>query len=100
MLRYLFVLDIALAILGASMVIGVGVSALLLAVHLDTAPEHRGSMNTLLILTFAYSAVTLTAVAGAWAIHKKSAWNALAQIAFALSLIASYFISIRMLANQ
>ena len=100
MLRYLFVLDVALAILGASMVIGVGVSALLLAFHLDTAPEQRGSMNTLLTLTVAYSAVTLTAAAGAWAIHKKAAWNVVAQAAFALSLVASYFISIQMLANQ
>ena len=100
MFRYLFVLDVACAILGASMVIGVGVSALLLAFHLDTAPEQRGSMNTLLILTVAYTAVTLAAAAGAWAIHKKAAWNLIAQLAFAVSLVASYFVSIQMLANQ
>jgi hypothetical protein len=41
MLRYLFILDIAIAVLGASMVIGVGVSALLLGFHLDRAPEYR-----------------------------------------------------------
>ncbi|MES2684497.1 MAG: hypothetical protein V4650_13340 [Pseudomonadota bacterium] len=100
MFRYLFVLDVACAILGASMVIGVGVSALLLAFHLDTAPEQRGSMNTLLILTVAYTAVTLAAAAGAWAIHKKAAWNLIAQLVFAVSLVASYFVSIQMLANQ
>ena len=100
MFRYLFVLDVAFAILGASMVIGVGVSALLLAFHLDTAPEQRGSMNTLLILTVTYSAVTLAAAAGAWAIHKKAGWNLIAQVAFGVSLVASYFVSIQMLANQ
>ena len=49
--RYLFIADIALAILGASMVIGVGVSALLLAVYLDEAPEYAGQVRTLLLLT-------------------------------------------------
>lgn len=100
MRRYLFVLDIGFAILGASMVIGVGVSALLLAFHLDTAPEQRGSMNTLLTLTVAYSAVTLAAIASAWAIHKQAAWHWPAQGAFLVSVIASYFVSIAMLANQ
>lgn len=100
MRRYLFVLDAAFAILGASMVIGVGVSALLLAFHLDTAPEQRDSMNTLLILTVAYTAVTLAAGAAAWAIHKKAPWHWPMQAAFAVSVIASYFVSIQMLANQ
>lgn len=100
MRRYLFVLDVGFAILAASMAIGVGVSALLLAFHLDTAPEQRGSMNNLLILTAAYSAVTLAAASSAWAVHQKASWHWPMQAAFAVTVIASYFVSIQMLANQ
>ena len=99
MLRYLFVLDVAVAVLGASMVIGVGVSALLLAWHLDVAPEQRASMNALLVLTAAYSAMTLTAAAGAWGLHRKARWHWLAHAAFAITLVLSYFVSIRMLSS-
>lgn len=100
MLRYLFVLDIAFAVLGASMVIGVGVSALLLAWHLDVAPEQRGSMHNLLLLTAAYSAVTLAAAAAAFGIHRKSGWHWLAQAAFVATLFISYFVSLQMLTSQ
>lgn len=99
-MRYLFVLDVAFAVLGASMVIGVGVSALLLGWYLDVAPEQRGSMNALLILTAAYSAVTLAAAAGGWGIRRKARWHWLAQAAFAASLVASYFVSIQTLVSQ
>jgi len=98
-MRYLFVLDVAFAVLGASMVIGVGVSALLLGWHLDVAPEQRGSMNTLLVLTVAYTVVTLAAAAGAWGLRRKAGWHWLAQAAFATSLVAAYFISIQSLVD-
>ena len=100
MLRYLFILDMAFAVLAASLAIGVGVSALLLAFHLDIAPEQRDSMYSLLILTAAYSAVTVAAAAGGWGIRKQAAWHWLAQVAFAALLVLSYLISIQMLANQ
>ncbi|MDO9451492.1 MAG: hypothetical protein Q7J29_01385 [Stagnimonas sp.] len=99
MLRYLFVLDVAFAVLGASMVIGVGVSALLLAWYLDVAPEQRASMHALLVLTVAYTAVTLAAAAGGWGIRTKARWQWFAQAAFAALLIASYFISIQVLGS-
>jgi hypothetical protein len=99
MLRYLFALDAAIAVLGASMVIGVGISALLLAVHLDTAPEQRGAMLNLLILTAAYTAVTAAAVAAAWAIRARQAWHWLAQAAVVATAVASFYISIAMLAS-
>lgn len=100
MLRYLFVLDIAFAVLGASMVIGVGVSALLLAWYLDVAPEQRASMNALLLLSLAYSAVTLASAAGGWGIHKKATWHWGAQLAFLAALIGSYQLSIHLLTAQ
>ena len=99
MLRYLFVLDVAFAVLGASMMIGVGVSALLLAWHLDMAPEQRASMNALLVLTAAYGAMTLAAAAGAWALHRQARWHWLAHAAFAGTLICSYLVSIQMLSS-
>ncbi len=97
MLRYLLVLDIAFAVLGASMVIGVGVSALLLGWHLDVAPEQRTSMHALLLLTAAYAGVTLAAAAGAWGIRRKARWHWPAQAGFAILLVASYYISKQML---
>lgn len=100
MIRYIFVLDVAFAALGAAMVIGVGASAFLLGWHLDVAPEQRGSMNTLLLLTAAYSAVTLAAAAGAWGIHRKAGWHWLAQLGFVVALIVSYFVSVKTLTNQ
>lgn len=100
MFRYLLVLEIAVAVLGASMVIGVGVSALLLAWHLDTAPEQRASMQALLVLTAAYSAMTLTAAAGAWALHRQARWHWLAHAGFVITLVLAYLFSIRMLASQ
>ena len=100
MLRYLFVLDVAAAILYASMVIGVGISALLLAVHLDTAPQQRGSMINLLVLTAAYSAVMLAAALGAWGIHRRAGWHWAAQAAFVATAVASFSISVSMLAGQ
>lgn len=100
MLRYLFVLDVAFAVLGASMVVGVGVSALLLAFHMDVAPEQRDSMLGLLALTAAYSAVTVAAALGAWGLHRKRRWHWGAQAAFLAGLLVSYFISIQMLSSQ
>jgi hypothetical protein len=100
MLRYLFVLDVAFAVLGASMVIGVGVSALLLAWHLEVAPEQRDAMNALLVLTAAYTAVTLAAAAGGWGIRKKAVWHWAAQAVFAVALVGSYLVSVQMLASQ
>jgi len=100
MLRYLFVLDVAFAVLGASMVIGVGVSALLLAFHMDIAPEQRGSMVALLILTAAYTAVTVAAGLGAWGLRRRQGWHWWAQGAFLAAVLVSYFISIQMLSGQ
>ena len=100
MLRYLFVLDIAFAVLGASMAIGVGVSALLLAFHMDIAPEQRNSMMGLLILTVAYTAITLAAGLGAWGLRRRQAWHWWAQAAFVAAVLISYFISIQMLSGQ
>ncbi len=99
MRRYLLVLDLAFAVLGASMAIGVGVSALLLAGHLDIAPEQQGSMNSLLMLTLAYTAVTVAAAASAFGLHRRQGWHWAAQAAFGLSVVASYFVSIQMLAK-
>jgi hypothetical protein len=98
MLRYFFMLDVAFAVLGASMAVGVGISALLLAVHLDIAPEQRDSMLNLLGLTVAYVAVTLTAVAGAWGIHRRARWHWLAQLTFFGAAAASGFVSVSLLA--
>jgi MFS family permease len=99
MLRYLFVVDVSLSVLGASMVIGVGVSALLLAIYLDQFPEYRGMMTSLINLTLAYLAVTLSAGAAGWGIHRRRAWHWLAQAAFAASLVFSWRYSISLLAN-
>lgn len=100
MRRYLFVLDVAFAILGASMAIGVGVSALLLGWYLDTSPEQRGSFNNLLWLTLAFTAITMASFAGALGLHRKASWHWLAQAAFALSLLASFPLFVRILGNQ
>lgn len=96
--RYLFVLDVAIAVLGASMVIGVGVSALLLAVHLDSAPEQRDSMISLLVLTAAYLAPTLTAAAGAVGLRRGRRWHWAAQLILLFTLFVAYFVSLSMLA--
>lgn len=100
MLRYLFVLDIAFAVLGASMVIGVSVSALLLALHLDVAPEQRDSMMALLILTASYTAVTVAAGLGAWGLRRQQNWHWWAQGGFVGAVLVSYFVSIQMLSGQ
>jgi MFS family permease len=99
MLRYIFLLDVSLAILGAAMVIGVGVSALLLALYLDSSPEYRGMTMNLTWLTVVYLAVTLSSAAGGWGIHKKAAWHWIAQALFAVSLVASYRVSVQLLTN-
>lgn len=100
MLRYLLVLDIAIAVLGAAMVIGVGVSALLLGVHLDSAPEYRGQALTLLRLTLVYLLATLAAILAAWALHRRHSWHWGAQATLLLSSLASYFVSLRSLSAQ
>lgn len=100
MLRYLFVLDVAFALLGGAMVIGVGVSALLLGWYLDTAPEQRASFDNLLLLTLAFSAITGTAFASALGLHRQRAWHGVAHLLFALSIFASVPLFIRILGNQ
>lgn len=100
MLRYLFILDTVIAVLGASMVIGVGVSALLLGVHLDAAPEYHGQTLTLLRLTGVYLLATLAAIAAAWALHRRRSWHWGAQLALLLTSLASYFVSIQSLSGQ
>lgn len=99
MLRYLFILDIALAVLGASMAIGVGVSALLLGLHLDRAPEYRGQALTLVELTLVYLLVTLAAGLAAWSQRRRPAWHWPAQAALLLSVLAAYFVSLQSLSS-
>lgn len=96
--RYLFVLDVAIAVLGASMVVGVGVSALLLAVHLDTAPEQREPMLRLLLLTAAYAAPTLAAAAAAFGLRGGRRWHWAAQLLLLFTLVVAYSISLSILA--
>ena len=98
MLRYFFVLDVAFAVLGASMFIGVGVTAFLQAWYHATAPELRESTGALLGLTALFLALTLSSAAAAYGIHRKAAWHWAAQLAFALSLVATVLISIQRLA--
>jgi peptidoglycan biosynthesis protein MviN/MurJ (putative lipid II flippase) len=100
LLRYLFVLDIGFAVLGAAMAIGMGVSALLLAWYLDVAPEQLDSMHALLLLTAAYTVTTVAAAAAAWAVHKKAMWHWPAHGIFLVTVLVSYFVSVRMLASQ
>lgn len=100
MLRYLFILDVAFAVLGGSMVIGVGVSALLLGWYLDTAPEYRGQVVTLLKLTLAYLSVTVAAGVAAWALRRRHQWHWLAQAALGLAGLGSYLISVTSLSAQ
>ncbi len=99
MLRYLFVLDVAVAVLGASMTVGVGVSALLLGWHLDMAPEQRPSFDNLLWLTAAFTAITVTAAASALGLHRKRRWHWGAHAMSLLSLAASFPLFIRILAT-
>lgn len=99
-MRYLFVLDAAFAILGASMAIGVGVSALLLGLHLDTAPEQRASFDNLLLLTLAFTAITLTAAASAMGLHRKARWHWGAHAAFVLATVVSVPLFLRILSSQ
>ncbi|TAJ52071.1 MAG: hypothetical protein EPN60_15640 [Nevskiaceae bacterium] len=100
MLRYLFILDVALAVLGGSMVIGVGVSALLLGWYLDSAPEYRDQVLTLLKLTLAYLSVTVAAGLAAWGLRGKRRWHWLAQAAVLLTGLGSYLISLTSLSAQ
>lgn len=100
MLRYLFIFDTAIAVLGASMVIGVGVSALLLGVHLDSSPEYRGQTLTLLRLTGVYLSATVAATVAAWALRRRRRWHWLAQAALVLTSLASYAISLQSLSAQ
>lgn len=95
--RYLFIADVALAILGASMVIGVGVSALLLAVYLDEAPEYAGQVRTLLLLTAVYALTTVCAGLAAWLVRRRHRALSLAQLAVLASLLVSYFVSLQAL---
>ena len=100
MARYLFVFDIAFAILGASMMIGVGVSALLLGGYLDVAPEQRASYNNLLLLTLAFTAITAAAAGSAFGLRRKAGWHWGAHALLFVSLIASVPLFIRILGNQ
>lgn len=100
MFRYLFVLDVAAALLGAAMVIGVGISALLLGWYLDVAPEQRASYYNLLILTAVFTAITATSFAGALGLHRKVGWHWLAHALFAASVAISVPVFIRILGNQ
>ena len=95
--RYLFIADVALAILGASMVIGVGVSALLLAVYLDEAPEYAGQVRTLLVLTAVYLLTTTCAALAAWLVRRRHRWQVLAQLAVVASCLLSYGVSLQAL---
>lgn len=97
MLRYLFILDIAIAVLGASMVIGVGVSALLLGFHLDRAPEYRDQALTLVKLTAVYTLATAAAGLAAWAMHRRHGWHWAAQASLLLASLVSYFVSLESL---
>ena len=100
MRRYFFVFDVAFAILGASMMIGVGVSALLLGWYLDVAPEQRGSYNNLLLLTIAFTAITVASAASAFGLRRQAGWHWGAHALFAVSILASIPLFIRILGNQ
>lgn len=100
MFRYLFVLDVAFSLLGAAMVIGVGISALLLGWHLDVAPEQRPSYNNLLLLTVAFSVITSAAFASALGLHRKARWHWITHALFLFSCIASVPLFTRVLGNQ
>ncbi|ROH89473.1 hypothetical protein ED208_10050 [Stagnimonas aquatica] len=100
MLRYLFILDVAIAVLGASMVIGVGVSALLLGWYLDTAPEYRDQVFTLVELTLVYLSATVAAGLAAWGLRRQRSWHWLAQAALLLAGFGSYLVSITSLSAQ
>lgn len=95
--RYLFIADVALAILGASMVIGVGVSALLLALHLDEAPQYRDQVGTLLLLTAVYTATTVAATVAAWLVRRRHRAQAGMQLVLVVTCLVSYFISLQAL---
>lgn len=98
-MRYLFFLEIAIAVLGASMVIGVGVSALLLAWHADASPEYPAQVRVLLGLTLSYLAATLATGVGAWAIHRKYRWQWLVHGLAVWACWFSYNQSIQSLTN-
>ncbi len=100
MLRYLFFVDVSFAVLFSSMVIGVGVSALLLGWHLDFAPEYREMMNTLIKLTLVYLLVTLAGAGGAFGIFRKRSWHWGAQAIFALSIVIAWEYTVSVLTNQ
>lgn len=100
MLRYLFIFDVSVAVLGGSMVIGVGVSALLLGWYLDSAPEYRDQVLTLVKLTLVYLAATLAAGCAAWGLRRRQSWHWLAQAALLLAGFGSYLVSITSLSAQ
>ena len=100
MLRYLFFVDVSFAVLFASMVIGVGVSALLLGWHLDLAPEYREMMNTLIKLTLVYLLVTLAGAGGAFGIFRKRNWHWAVQAMFALSVVLAWQYTVTVLTNK
>lgn len=99
MSRYLFVFEIALAVLAASMMIGIGVSALLLGLHLDRAPQYRDDVHTLLMLTAAFLAITLAAGAGAWGLRLKAGWHWLAHPALIAAGFLTYYLTVQTLAT-
>ena len=100
MLRYLFFVDVAFAVLFSSMVIGVGVSALLLGWHLDVAPQYREMTYTLIKLTLVYLFLTLASGMGALGIFRKKNWHWAGQTLFAISAVIAYQYSVFVLTNQ
>ena len=99
MLRYLFALDIAIAVLGASMAIGIGVSALLLGWHLDSSPQYHEQVLVLVNLTLVYTAATVAAAVGALGLRRAARWHWPVHAAMVAASIAAYTYSIQTLTN-
>lgn len=99
MLRYLFGLEISLAVLGASMTIGVGVSALLLGWHLNSSPQYHEQVLVLMNLTLAYTAVTVAAAVGALALHRQARWHWPVHAVMVAACFFAYTYSIQALTN-
>ncbi|WP_292997332.1 hypothetical protein [Nevskia sp.] len=85
-MRYLLIVDLTLAALGAAFTIAVGFVALVFVVYRDTSAKMAAGLPSVLTLTACFVALTVLAGVAGWLLRAKKPSHWAAQAVLALSL--------------
>ncbi len=99
-MKYLLVLDAALAALGAAMTVAVSYVCLVFALYRGSEPAIQRGFPGLLVVSACFLALALIAGAATYGLWKRRRWNWPAQIALALAVPCLFLIVYSRLQGQ